>query len=64
MLEYTLYEPVRDAYQRANASSFWRPLTEDFVISIVGSFGLDILVTTKLITPTDNPGQYVLSCEV
>lgn len=59
MLEYTLYEYVRDAYRKVNAS-FYRPITEDLIVQLVGTFGLDILKKTKLIEPTSNPGQYVL----
>ena len=62
MIEYTLYEYVRDAYKKAN-STFYRPLTEDLIIHLVGGFGLDILKNTKLIAPTSYPGEYVLCCE-
>lgn len=63
MDEYTLYEYVRTAYRKTNVS-FCRPITESLIIQLVGSFGLDILKNTKLITPTAYPGQYVLACEV
>lgn len=57
--EYTLYDYVRDAYKRTNESNYC-PLTESFIMGLVGSYGLDILKQTKLIEPTSNPGQYVL----
>lgn len=59
MIEYTLYEYVREAYKRAN-TSVYRPLTEDLIVRLVGTFGLDILKSTKLIEPTTYPGQYIL----
>lgn len=62
MTEYDIYEYVRAAYQKVNAS-FHTPLTEDLIVTLVGTFGLDILKTTKLIEPTSYPGQYVLWCE-
>ena len=62
MTEYTLYEYLRDAYRKVNAS-FYRPLTEDLIVELVGSFGLDILKSAKLIAPTEYSGQYVLCCE-
>lgn len=62
MIEKILYEHVRDVYRQIN-EPFYTPLTEDLIISLVGSFGLDILKSTKLIGPTSNPGQYVLWCE-
>lgn len=62
-MEYDIYEYVRDAYQSVNAT-FYRPLTETLIVQLVGTFGLDILKSTKLIEPTSYPGQYVLSCEV
>ena len=61
-MEYALYEYVRDVYKTQNAS-FYRPLTEALIIQLVGKFGLDILTRSKLIGPTDYPGQYVLWCE-
>jgi hypothetical protein len=63
MIEYILYEYVRDAYRQTN-SSFSRPLTEDLIIHLVGGFGLDILKKAKLIEPTSFTGQYVLCCEI
>lgn len=62
-MEYNIYEYVRDAYQSVNVS-FRRPLTETLIVQLVGTFGLDILKSGKLIEPTNYPGQYVLSCEV
>lgn len=62
MIEYQLYEYIRDAYKRISAP-FYYPLTEGLIVQLVGTFGLDILKNTKLIEPTDNPGQYVLCCE-
>lgn len=62
MLEYTVYEYVRHAYRQAG-TSFYRPLTEELIVHLVGAFGLDILKSAKLITPTNYPGQYVLCCE-
>ena len=59
MDEYTLYNYVRDAYRRTNAS-FHRPLTEDLIVHLVGYFGLDILKRTRLIEATGYPGHYVL----
>lgn len=61
-MEYALYEYVRDAYRRVNAS-LYRPLTEDLIVTLVGTFGLDILKNAKLVEPTSYPGQYVLWCE-
>ena len=63
IMEYDIYEYVRGAYRQAN-TSFYRPLTEDLIVELVGRFGLDILKSSKLIEPTTFPGQYVLSCEV
>lgn len=62
MNEYTIYEYVRDAYRKMK-TKFYIPLTESLIIELVGKFGLDILKNTKLIEPTDYPGQWVLSCE-
>lgn len=62
MTEYTIYEYVREAYRKVNAS-FHTPLTEDLIVTLVGKFGLDILTSTKLIGKTAVPGQYVLWCE-
>lgn len=62
-MEYAMYEYLRDAYRHTN-TSFYRPLTEDLIVHLVGRFGLDILKNTKLIEPTAYPGQYVLSCEI
>lgn len=62
MIETVLYEQVRNAYSLMN-ESFSRPIAEDLIIHLVGTFGLDMLKKTKLIGPTDNPGQYILWCE-
>lgn len=62
MTEYDIYEYVRNAYRKVNAS-FHTPLTEDLIVELVGQFGLDILKSTKLIEKTSYPGQYVLWCE-
>ena len=62
MTEYDIYEYVRDAYRKVNAS-FHTPLTESLIVTLVGEFGLDILKSSKLIEPTNYPGQYVLWCE-
>lgn len=62
MTEYTIYEYVRDAYRKVNAS-FHTPLTEDLIVTLVGTFGLDILKSSKLIEKASYPGQYVLWCE-
>ena len=61
-IEEQLYEYVRVAYSAIN-TSFYRPLTEDLIIHLVGSFGLDILKKTKFIEETAVMGQYVLCCE-
>lgn len=61
-LENVIYKYVRDAYRKANVNCY-RPFTEDLIIHLVGKFGLDTLVNAKLITPTENPGQYVFCCE-
>lgn len=62
MTEYDIYEYIRAAYRKVNAS-FHAPLTEDLIVELVGKFGLDILKSTKLIEATSYPGQYVLCCE-
>lgn len=62
-MEYDIYEYVRDAYRSVNVT-FHRPLTETLIVQLAGTFGLDILKSSKLIEPTGCPGQYVLSCEV
>lgn len=61
-MEYDIYEYVRNAYLKVNAS-FYRPLTEDLIVELVGQFGLNILKSTRLIDETSYPGQYVLCCE-
>ena len=61
-IEYRLYEYVRNTYKQIKAS-FYCPLTEALIVTLVGRFGLDILKNAKLIEPTSNPGQYVLCCE-
>lgn len=63
IMEYDIYEYVRDAYRNVNVS-FHRPLTKDFIVMLVGQFGLDILRKSKLIEATSYPDQYVLCCEV
>lgn len=63
MIEYKIYEYVRDAYRQVN-KSFHCPITEDLIIQLVGTYGLDILKKTLLIEPTSNPGQYVLCSEM
>ncbi len=62
MTEYDIYEYVRDAYRKVNVS-FHIPLTEDLIVNLVGTFGLDILKSSKLIETASYPGQYVLWCE-
>lgn len=62
MIEYTLYEYVRNAYLKVN-DSFYRPLTKDLIVHLIGHVGLDILLKTKLIEPSAYPSQYVLCCE-
>lgn len=62
-MEYILYKHLRDAYQELNKCCYVS-LTEDLIISLIGSFGLDILLNTSLIAPANIPGQYELCCEV
>lgn len=61
-IEEQLYQVVRCVY-KTNGASCYRPLTEDLIIHLVGSFGLDILKKAKYLNPTAVPGQYVLWCE-
>lgn len=58
-IECSIYEYVREAYRKVNVS-FYKPITEDLIVHLVGQFGLDILKKAKLIEPTSYPGQYVL----
>jgi hypothetical protein len=62
-MEYILYEHVRHAYKMLT-KNVYSPLTEDLIVSLIGSFGLEMLLNTSLIVPTNYPGQYVLCCEV
>ena len=62
MIEYKLYEYVRDAYRKVN-NGVYSSLTEDLIMHLVGAFGLDILKRSKLIAPTDCYGHYVLCGE-
>lgn len=63
MDEYAIYEYVKDAYRKLK-KTFDSPITSDLLVYLVGQFGLDILLKTKLIAPVNAyRDEYKLCCE-
>lgn len=62
MLEEILYEYLRNAYAQVT-TTFYRPLTKDLIVHLIGYHGLSVLTKAKYIEPTEYPDHYVMSCE-